>query len=123
MTWNWTTIIFLLLALDWAVLIIMLFIIPTNRKPSSATAWLMLILLLPYLGLVIFLLLGSPKLSKRRRAQQHTMDDLIAKAVAEAKTQTESAALVDPEIPPLYEPYILLNTNLGNMPAFSGNSV
>ena len=123
MTLNWAILTTIAAIVGWIIAVVMLFIVPVNRKPSSATAWLMLIFLLPYLGLVIFLLLGSPKLSKRRRAQQHTMDDLIAKAVAEAKTQKELAALVDPEIPPLYEPYILLNTNLGNMPAFSGNSV
>ena len=43
----------------------MLFIVPTNRKPSSATAWLLLIVLLPYLGLLIYLLIGNPKLPAR----------------------------------------------------------
>src|SRR5437762_8894122 len=111
MIWNWTwsTDFSIIAIIGWIIPFVMVFFVPVNRKPSSATAWLMLIFLLPYLGLVIFLLLGSPKLSKRRRAQQRTMDVLIDKAVAEAKTQTELAALVDPEIPPLYEPYIRLN--------------
>src|SRR5438876_6072921 len=86
----------------WIIAIIMLFIVPVNRKPSSATAWLLLVFLLPYLGLVLFLLLGSPKLSKRRRAEQHTMSELISKLVAEARTQPELAAILTPELPPRY---------------------
>ena len=76
MTWNWA-IITTLLALDgWIIPLVMLFIVPVNRKPSSATAWLLLIFMLPYLGLLVFLLLGSPKLSRRRRALQRTMDTM-----------------------------------------------
>lgn len=123
MAWDWTTIVFLLLILNSVILIVMLFIIPTNRKPSSATAWLMLILLLPYLGLVIFLLLGSPKLSRRRRAEQRTMDERIDKVIAENKQRPELAAVLDPAIPPRYEPFVRLNTKLGDLPAFAGNSV
>ncbi len=40
-----------LLALDLALRIALLGIIPHNRKPSSAMAWLLLILLIPFLGL------------------------------------------------------------------------
>jgi cardiolipin synthase len=101
----------------------MLFIIPKNRKPSSATAWLMLIFFLPYIGLIIFLLIGSPKLSGLRREQQRTMDGLISKALAEAEEQQpDLTALLDPQIPLRYEPFVILNKNLGFLPAFGGNS-
>src|SRR5947209_6404250 len=123
MFWNWATIIALIGLIGWILPFVMLFIVPVNRKPSSATAWLLLIFLLPYLGLVIFLLLGSPKLPRRRRAEQRSMDSLISKAVAEARTQSELAALLDPEIPTRYEPFVKLNANLGGLPAFAGNAV
>jgi len=125
MIWNWTwsTDFSIIAIIGWIIPIVMLFFIPVNRKPSSATAWLMLILLLPYLGLIIFLLIGSPKLSRHRRAQQRTMDGLISKAVADAEQQPELTALLDPTIPLRYEPFVKLNTNLGYLPAFGGNSV
>ncbi|HEY6410344.1 MAG TPA: cardiolipin synthase [Ktedonobacteraceae bacterium] len=107
----------------WIIAIIMLFIVPVNRKPSSATAWLLLVFLLPYLGLLIFLLLGNPKLPRRRRAEQHTMDNLLQKVVEEYRQQPELAALLDPAIPPRYEPFVKLNTNLSHLPAFAGNTV
>src|SRR5438552_15083163 len=112
MFFNWATISTFIGISGWILAIIMLFIVPVNRKPSSATAWLLLIFLLPYFGLVLFLLLGSPKLPRKRRAEQRNMSELISKAVAEAKTQPELAPILDPEIPPRYEPFIKLNTTL-----------
>ncbi len=123
MFWNWATITTIIAIIGWIIPFVMLFIIPVNRKPSSATAWLLLLFLLPYLGLIIFLLLGSPKLSRRRRTGQHLMDDLISKAVAEGRQQPDLAALLDPPIPPRFEPFVKLNTNLSDLPAFAGNAV
>ena len=123
MFFNWTTITTVLGISGWIIAIIMLFIVPVNRKPSSATAWLLLIFVLPYLGLVLFLLLGSPKLPKKRRAEQRNMSELISKAVAEAGTHPESAAILDLEIPARYQPFIKLNTNLTRLPAIGGNAI
>src|SRR5690348_12885992 len=106
MFWNWATITALVGLIGWILPFVMLFIVPVNRKPSSATAWLLLIFLLPYFGLIIFLLLGSPKLSKRRRAEQQQMSDLISKLVAEVALQPDLAPLVNPEILPRYEPFV-----------------
>src|SRR5690349_1685088 len=63
MTWGWG-LVAILLMVGWLIPLAMVFVIPVNRKPSSAVAWLLLLVLLPYLGLLIFLLLGSPRLSR-----------------------------------------------------------
>src|SRR5437879_2175729 len=123
MIWNWATITTLIALVGWFIPLVMLFFIPANRKPSSATAWLMLSFMLPYVGLAIFLLIGSPKLSRRRRAQQHTMDNLIRETVSEAITRPALTNLLDPAISPRYEEFVRLNSNLGHLPAFAGNSV
>jgi cardiolipin synthase len=121
---NWWFAISTFIALSgWIIAILMLFIVPVDRKPSSATAWLLLILLVPYLGLVLFLLLGSPKLPKKRRAEQRNMSELISKVVAEARTQPGMAAILDPDIPARYQPFVKLNTNLASLPAIAGNAV
>src|SRR6476661_4358872 len=85
-----------------AICIVALFVVPTNRKPSSATAWLMLIFGLPLFGAIIFFLLGSPKLSQRRRTQQCTMDDILRKTAAAARQSPELQALFDAPILPRY---------------------
>jgi cardiolipin synthase len=123
MTVNWSSIVAVLALVGWLIPFVMLFIVPANRKPSSATAWLLLAFLLPYLGVFIFLLLGSPRLSRRRRTEQRTMDNFIRKAVLEAKREPALKALLDPPIPARYEPFVKLNTNLGYLPAFAGNAV
>ncbi|WP_175934422.1 phosphatidylserine/phosphatidylglycerophosphate/cardiolipin synthase family protein [Corynebacterium sp. Marseille-P4321] len=59
------------LIVDYTIKFIMIGIVPGNRKPSSANAWLLLILLLPVVGLPLYLLMGSTVVSRRRhRIQQ-----------------------------------------------------
>ncbi|HEY7019889.1 MAG TPA: cardiolipin synthase [Ktedonobacterales bacterium] len=130
MTWDWGTIAKvteILTIIGYAVPVIMLFIIPTNRKPSSATAWLLTMLLLPYVDLILYFLIGNPKLPARRRAQQRTATELITTTVQQARASTvadpQAHALLDPAVPERYEPFVALNTNLGGLPAFAGNSV
>lgn len=120
---DWLTIAGLAYALSWLIILAAFFIVPRNRKPGSATAWLMLIVLLPYVGLLLFLLIGSPKLSRRRRAQQRTMDALIAERVSEAMAHPVYANVFAPAIPDRFQPFVTLNANLGGMPAIRANRV
>jgi cardiolipin synthase len=123
---NWATITSVLYLLSWVLFIVALFIVPRNRKPGEATGWLMLIFLLPYLGFILFLIFGSPKLSRYRRAMQRTMSETLTKMVDFLKQQPEMASvatLIDPPIPERYQPIVCLNQHLGSMPAFGGNTV
>ena len=45
--------------LDWAIRIAALIIVPRNRKPTSAMAWLLAIFLIPTIGVFLFLLIGE----------------------------------------------------------------
>lgn len=109
--------------LSWLIVIGALFVVPRNRKPGSATAWLMLIVLLPFVGLALFLLIGSPKLSRRRRALQRTADGLIEARVDEAQEDPELEAYFRPSAPDRYTHIIELNEALGGMPVTAGNTV
>jgi cardiolipin synthase A/B len=64
----------LVAAIAWGILflvpLVMLFIVPRRRSPTSAIAWLLLIALLPILGLLFFLILGSPKLPGSHRCDR-----------------------------------------------------
>lgn len=123
MTWNWSAIAAVAYGISWLIFIGALFVVPRNRKPSSATAWLMLIFLLPYLGLLIFLIIGSPKLSRRRRAQQRAMNEYISERTETLEQMPQLAPLFDPPFPERYEPFVRLNTNLGGLPICTGNTV
>src|SRR5689334_12490295 len=120
MNWNWITI---LGALSYIIGILALFIIPVNRKPGEATAWLLLIFVAPIIGAILFLLLGNPKLSKWRLDQQRTMNERIRELAEDAEEIPELRAVVDPPLPPRYQPFADLIAQLTGMPAIDGNTV
>lgn len=120
---NWPYAAGLAYVISWVIILLALFVVPRNRKPSSATAWLLLIVLLPFLGAPLFLLIGSPKLSRRRRTQQRRADEIIAQRVAEAMADPELQRVFDPPIQDRHQPFVRLNLGLGGMPACTGNRV
>ena len=120
MEWNWVTILGIL---SYFIGIFALGFIPSNRKPGEATAWLLLIFLAPVLGAVLFILLGSPKLSSWRREQQQHMNERIKEFAEEAEQIPALAPIVDPPLPARFEPHVRLITQLTGMPVMAGNTV
>ncbi len=120
MEWNWITILGIL---SYLIGLLALFIIPANRKPGEATAWLLLIFLAPILGAVLFLLLGNPKLSQWRRDQQRTMNEHIKDAAEKAEQIPALAPIIDPPLPMHFEPHVNLIARLTGMPVMAGNTV
>ena len=64
----WVTIV--LIVLDFTIKAIALGLVPERRRPSSGMAWLLLIFFLPGFGILLFLLLGSTFVNRRRRRIQ-----------------------------------------------------
>ncbi|WP_210480214.1 cardiolipin synthase [Naasia sp. SYSU D00948] len=106
-----------LIVLDLTIRIGAVIVIPRNRKPTSATAWLLLVLFLPYVGLILFLLIGSPKLPKRRRERQREIDRFIVET-----TEGMDRVNTTPGWPSWLESVVELNRRLGSMPMVGGNS-
>src|SRR5919205_555997 len=106
-----------LIVLDLSIRVGAVIVIPRNRKPTSATAWLLLVLFLPYVGLILFLLIGSPNLPLKRRERQKEIDRIILET-------TEGVDRVNktPNWPPWLESVVELNRTLGSMPLVGGNS-
>jgi cardiolipin synthase len=114
----WTTLIvaFLFLA-DFVIRVIAVIIVPRNRKPTSATAWLLAIFQIPYVGVLFFLLIGSYKLPKRRREKQDEINTFIIES-----TEGIERVRRDHPWPPWLESVVELNRNLGAMPLVGGNT-
>ena len=99
-----------------AVRVTAILVVPVNRRPSSAMAWLLAIFLIPYVGVIAFLLIGNPKLPKRRREQQREINSRLAALnkdvgeVAPAPGLEWVAAVAR------------LNRNLGSLPLSTGNA-
>src|ERR1700712_5635742 len=66
---------------DLSIKIAALIVIPRERKPSAAMAWLLAIFLIPFVGILFFLILGSPKLGKKRRDKQKEINRMITEAL------------------------------------------
>ena len=73
---NWSIVEIVLTVIGYLIPIVALFIVPVNRKPTAATAWLLVMFILPYVGVLVFLLIVSPKLGVS------TVKELIEKAKA-----------------------------------------
>lgn len=80
------------IAIEYLVKIIAIGVVPENRKPSSSTAWLLLILFLPLVGVPLYLLIGSPYINSRRSRIQER-----------ATTILETGASALPSVPPSVE--------------------
>jgi cardiolipin synthase len=120
-TWEWPTFawswIGVLAFIDFCVRIVCLIIIPRNRRPQTAMAWLLAIFLIPYVGVLLFLVLGSRRLPKRRREKQLEINRYIIET-----TQGIERVSRDNPWPGWLEPIVELNRKLGAMPLVGGNS-
>lgn len=105
------------LLVDFVIRVIAVIVVPRNRKPTSATAWLLAIFLIPYIGVLFFLLIGSYKLPKRRREKQAEINRFIIES-----TDGIERVRRDHPWPPWLESVVQLNRNLGAMPLVGGNS-
>jgi cardiolipin synthase len=110
-----------LLALNFALIdiglkIIALIIIPNNRKPSSATAWLLAIFFIPLIGLPLFFLLGNSVLSKPRTKKQNEISKQFIDAFNNNSKQLDS---INDES---FYSSANLNYNLTNLPVVSATN-
>ncbi|EPR77094.1 Cardiolipin synthetase [Leifsonia rubra CMS 76R] len=106
-----------LIFIDFMIRVLSLIYVPRNRRPQTAMAWLLAIFFLPYVGILLFLLLGSRKLPKGRRNKQVEINEFILDT-----TDGMDQVRQDQPWPPWLEPVVELNRTLGAMPLVGGNS-
>lgn len=104
--------------LDIGIRVLMLGIVPGNRRPTTAMAWLLSIFFMPVIGLGLFLLFGNFKLSQRRINRQREVNARVLEA-------TKHLDIDDSELeaPDWVKSAAELNRNLGAFPIQEGNSV
>ncbi|MER7560208.1 cardiolipin synthase [Nocardioides sp. NPDC126508] len=104
--------------IDLLVKIVALGVVPKNRRPGSAMAWLLAIFLIPGVGLIGYLLLGQTRLDRRRHERQRALNEEVTRYVAglPRPPYPDSLSQVDSTT-------IELNERLGSLPATPGNQV
>jgi cardiolipin synthase len=117
---NWSIVTLIIAALailiDFVVRVLSIILIPRNRRPQTATAWLLAIFFLPYFGIMLFWLIGNSHLPKKRREKQREINQFILETTAGMDLVRR-----DNTWPSWLDPIVSLNRNLGAMPIVGGN--
>jgi len=100
-----------------AIIVLALIYIPRDRKPTAAMAWLLLIILFPFFGIVFFLLIGNFRLPKKRRDEQARIDTIIKGMAANAGTVVADQS----DWPRWFQRIAQQNERLTKLPALAGN--
>ncbi|WP_369045398.1 cardiolipin synthase [Sinomonas sp. P10A9] len=113
---DWVTL--LLAAVDLVIRVAVLGIIPGNRRPTTAMAWLLAIFFVPTIGLLLFLMFGNFRVSGKRREQQQQVNARVRAALADSH-DVDTAF----EGPDWLQSAAELNRGLGSLPMVNGNTV
>ena len=102
----------------WIISVAMLVILPKRQSPEAARTWLVVMFFLPWLGLLIYLLIGENRLPKdqlKRHAQMVekliNVDDRIKQEATTTQSQLDAEQ----------KPIVSLAEGLGHMPILDGN--
>ncbi|MBA8817701.1 cardiolipin synthase [Microbacterium halimionae] len=109
----WLVLIFVT---DVIVRILAIIFVPRNRRPTAAMAWLLAIYFIPFVGVLLFLVIGTPKLPRKRRLKQEAINDYIRDT-----SQGLEFGTLRPDAPDWFTALVRLNSNLGALPLSGDN--
>lgn len=104
--------------IDLLVKVIALGVVPKNRRPSSAMAWLLAIFFIPGIGLIGYLLLGQTRLDRRRHERQRALNEEVLSYVRGLPRTPHQKTISEVDAAT-----IELNERLGSLPATAGNLI
>lgn len=104
------------LLIDIVIRIIAIIVVPRNRRPTAAMAWLLAIYFIPFIGVFLFLLIGNPRLPRKRRRKQAVINESIRLMSHGLDLRT-----LRPNAPDWFRALVRLNRNLGSMPISGDN--
>src|SRR6516165_674533 len=107
-------------ASEWAIRLVMLVVVPLRRTPAAAKGWLLLIFFEPWLGLLLYLLIGRAKLPRGQRQQLAKLPQAMAKVVGRL---TNHPNVFHPDVGPGLSQAVTLAERLGGSPILGGNAV
>jgi len=111
---NWA---FVFYVSEWAIRLVMLFYVPQRRNPGAARTWLLFIFVMPWIGLLIYAILGRAHLT-RRRMELHEKVSTFIKTIGKDFFTPHST---NPHFPEELVQAIQLAKNLGDFPIVEGN--
>ncbi|CAN7214270.1 cardiolipin synthase [Microbacterium maritypicum] len=114
-TWGWWIAAFLVV-LDIIIRVTAIIVIPRNRRPTAAMAWLLAVFFIPFVGVFLFLVIGNPRLPRARRRKQDQINEYIAETSEHLHFGT-----LRPNAPAWFGPIVQMNQKLGALPLSGDN--
>lgn len=114
-SWAWWIAAFLLM-LDIVIRVTAIIVIPRNRRPTAAMAWLLAVFFIPFVGVFLFLMIGNPRLPRARRRKQDQINEYIAETSEHLHFGT-----LRPNAPAWFGPIVQMNQKLGALPLSGDN--
>jgi cardiolipin synthase A/B len=110
----------LLYVSEWLVRLVMLVYVPLRRSPAAARTWLLLILLFPWGGVLLYAVFGRIYLPRRRLEMQERASALTRELGPRLLSR---ARLTRPEVKPDFAQAVTLAEKLGDFGILGGNAV
>jgi len=104
---------------EWAIRLVMLVVVPFRRMPAAAKGWLLLIFFEPWIGLLLYVLIGRSRMPRTRVEQMARLPQVMAKVVQRVLNHPN---IFHPELSPGLEWTGYLAEKLGRMPSLGGNA-
>ncbi len=104
---------------EWVIRLTMLVYVPRQRTAAAARAWLLLIFLLPWPGIIFYALVGRIYLPKDRLVRQEGASKKIRLVQEQFLARGHSL----PSLPPHVSPLAALAARLGDFEPLQGNKV
>jgi cardiolipin synthase A/B len=105
---------------EWAIRLAMLVVVPFRRTPAAAKGWLLLIFFEPWVGLLLYLLIGRARLPRWQRDQLAKLPRAMARVVDRLAHHPN---VFHPDVGSALSGAVTLAENLGGMPILGGNAV
>jgi cardiolipin synthase len=93
-------------------------ILRPHRQPASRVAWVVVILVMPVVGIVVYLLLGETSIGRRRVAR---MREVLARLPDVGAAPGATATHLQPAIPERYVPLFRVGHSVNGFEAVGGN--
>jgi cardiolipin synthase len=113
--WAWTYILS-----EWVIRLAMLAVVPFRRTPAAAKGWLLLIFFEPWVGLLLYFLIGRARLTRWQRQQLAKLPQAMAAVVSRLANHPN---VFHPEVEPTLSQAVVLAETLGKSPILGGNAV
>ncbi len=111
---NWFAVI------SWSIRLGALVIVPFRRSAAEARTWLLIFFIAPIPAMLVYLVIGRPEHSKKRRALFDKLPKVIARIIDRSGLDDE---ITEAELPANSRPSSALASALGRLPALLGNAV